>query len=696
MSRGFDLFISSEMNTMKIAIRIVAVVSMMVPGMVNAQAPKVTYDEHVLPILKEHCIACHSADKKKGDLQLHNYTSLVQGGSSGAAIKPGDGENSLLYRVMAHKAEPLMPPSKPKLPDATAEVIKKWIDGGALENSGSKPAVVKPKNDIERVSITRGKPSGPPPMPPLTLSLSPFVQAQRPTAVTAIAASPWAPLVAVGGQKQVFLYHSDTLELLGILPFPEGVPYVLKFSRNASLLLAGGGRGGKSGKVVVWKVATGERILEVGDELDAVLAADISPDQKQIALGGPSKVVRIYSTVDSKLMFEIKKHTDWIYGLEYSPDGVMLASADRNGGVSVWEKDTAREFSSMRGHTGAVLSVSWRNDSNVLATASEDTTIRLWDVENGNAIRSWGGHGGGSQWVEYDRTNRLLSTGRDKTTKIWNEQGQLTRGLDPFADVGLRCVFSHDGNRIIGGDWTGKVNVWNVSDGKLVGTLSQNPPSLAEQLELAAKELVAKVAARDQALAVLKASQAAANQANAELAAAQKAMTDADAAVKTAAANLVAAQANLQKANAAIPVIQGQINAKTILVTALTEAAAKVKAEADKKKDDAALAANAAQAATIVQTVTNELAVLKKQLETAMAEVQTATSQVTTATQADATAKANLANAPKLVEAKKAALAPATAKLTTDQTALDQANAAVKAASERLDRCKNALTAEKK
>ena len=32
--------------------------------------------------------------------------------------------------------------------------------------------------------------------------------------VTAIACSPWAPLIAVAGQKQIVLFHSDTGEVL--------------------------------------------------------------------------------------------------------------------------------------------------------------------------------------------------------------------------------------------------------------------------------------------------------------------------------------------------------------------------------------------------------------------------------------------------------------------------------------------------
>src|SRR5262245_34827525 len=204
-------------------------------------------------------------------------------GSSGAAVKVGYPGASLLYKVMAHTSEPFMPPSSPKLPDATLNVIKDWIAGGAPENAGSKVVIPeKPNVDFTLPKVTKGKPEGPPPMPPSNVRLDSVVKASRDTAVTAIASSPWAPLLAVAGQKQVLLYHSDSLDLLGVLPFPEGTVNVLKFSRNGSLLLAGGGRAGKSGKVVIWSVTKAERVFEGGDESDSVLAADVSPDQSRV------------------------------------------------------------------------------------------------------------------------------------------------------------------------------------------------------------------------------------------------------------------------------------------------------------------------------------------------------------------------------------------------------------------------------
>ena len=263
----------------------------------EAPPPKITYDEHVKPIFREHCFSCHNQDTKKSDLSLATYPALMQGGSTGAVVSAGDADSSRLFALVAHLDEPKMPPQQDKLSDAKLATIKAWIAGGALENNGSVAKIKKPSAAAMNMVVGAGKPEGPPPMPE-KLSRQPAVYTARPSAVTALAASPWAPLVAVAGQKQISLYNSDTAQLLTVLPFPEGVPHVLKFSRNGTLLLAGGGIGAKSGSVVVYDVKTGERAFEIGEELDLVLAADINEDHTRVALGGPGRVVRIYSTAD--------------------------------------------------------------------------------------------------------------------------------------------------------------------------------------------------------------------------------------------------------------------------------------------------------------------------------------------------------------------------------------------------------------
>ncbi|NDB75565.1 MAG: hypothetical protein EB141_07970, partial [Verrucomicrobia bacterium] len=233
----------------------------------TASAQKVTFDEHILPLFKNQCLKCHNPEKPKADLDLSTFSATMKGGSSGLIVTGGDPDGSSLYKVVTHSAEPTMPP-KSKLADKEIELIKKWIAGGVLENSGSKAIVSnRPKVDLSLTAASFGKPEGAPPMPG-DLLLEPVLRTIRTSASTALATSPWAPLVALGGQKQVFLYNTDTLQLAGVFPFPEGYPHDVKFSRNGKLLLAGGGRGANKGVVAVWDIVTGERIITAGDELD--------------------------------------------------------------------------------------------------------------------------------------------------------------------------------------------------------------------------------------------------------------------------------------------------------------------------------------------------------------------------------------------------------------------------------------------
>ena len=440
---------------------------------------KITFVDHIEPIFRRKCFSCHNTDRKKGGLALTTLSQIQEGGSSGPVLKPGDTSESRLLALVEHREEPEMPPRGGKLPDADIALIARWIELGLPENQKSKVRVVdKPAVDVVVASDAAARPKGPIARP-RGLALDPVTSATRTTAVTALATSPWAPIAALSSPRQILLYDSDTLDLLGVLPFPEGQAEVLRFSRNGALLLAGGGRGGHSGRVVLFDVASGRRLREIGSEVDTVFAADISPDNRLVALGGPSKMLRIYEVESGELLHSVKKHTEWILALDFSPDGVLLASADRNGGLHVWEALTAREYLPLKGHSEAVLDLAWRIDSNRLATVSEDDTVRLWELENGGTVKSWRAHSGGALSVDFSRDGRLLTCGRDRLAKLWDQNGKTLRTFKGSADLALETVFDHAAERVIVGDWLGVAAVYSVKDkGRLLGHLPQNPPRL--------------------------------------------------------------------------------------------------------------------------------------------------------------------------------------------------------------------------
>lgn len=436
---------------------------------------RINYQDHILPLIQANCAKCHNEDKKKADLDLTSYQSLLKGSGSGAVVVSGNPDGSKLWKAITQVEDPTMPPNQPPLPDKDLDAFKKWIQGGLPETAnGRAVAARKPEADFTLKADSVGKPDGPPPMPK-DLPREVVVHTGRMTAITGLAASPWAPLVAVAGQKQILLFNSDTLDLLGVLPFTEGEPVDVKFGRSGQLLLAGGGIGARSGRVVVWEVASGKKMMTLGDDYDTVLAADIRPDQSLVALGGPSRIVKLWSTKTGGLQRKIKKHTDWVTAVAFSPNGQMLATADRNGGISVWDPDSAQEIFTLAGHKSAVTALSWRGDSRLLASGSEDGTVKLWEMDEGKPAKSWTAHAAGVLSVNYAHTDLLVTCGRDNAVSVWDGSGKKIRDLEKCCDLPLRVVFSADGARVFATDFSGEVAVWKTDSGKRIGFLDANP-----------------------------------------------------------------------------------------------------------------------------------------------------------------------------------------------------------------------------
>lgn len=587
-----------------------SLVTLSLLGTAYADDKKITFQDHVLPLFREKCAGCHNTDKKQGGVNVTSFSAFMEGGSRGKIIEPGDPEQSTVYLLMAHKEQPIMPPKSPKLPDKDLELVANWIKGGALDTAGSTAAPKKPKADLSLKTAARGKPEGPPPMPGDTLSIDPLVKTPRGNAITALAASPWAPVAAVASAKSILLYHTDTNDLLGVLPFPEGQVNVLKFSRNGALLLAAGGRGGQSGKAIVYDIKTGNRVIEVGEETDAILAADISPDQSQIALGNASKMVRIYSTKEGTVLHKLKKHTDWVTALEFSPDGVLLASGDRNGGLAVWEAGSGQEFIQIRGPQLAISEVSWRPDGNMLAVSSEDTQVRLFEMENGNQVKAWGAHGGGALSVSYHHDGRLVSTGRDRVTKIWDGNGALQKQTPGTPDVALKAVWTHDGKAVLAGDWVGQVHVYAAADGKEITHVVANPLGLDQRLATALQQLTPAKAKQKQTNDTFVALQASMQKASTEFAAAQKQVTDTAAGVKHWQDQVN--QSAIDPTLAAAKASQDAVPLKEQAVAKLNEVAAKAKEAAEKLGNNAELTTFALQSAALAAKHTTELAAAKQ------------------------------------------------------------------------------------
>ncbi|HEY1110209.1 MAG TPA: DUF1549 domain-containing protein, partial [Opitutaceae bacterium] len=99
-------------------------------------AELVDYNRQIQPILSDACFRCHGPDAgtREADLRLDLREGLFRTKNDLTVVKPGKPEESELYlRITSPHEDEVMPPkeSNRQLRPGEAELIKKWIAGGA-------------------------------------------------------------------------------------------------------------------------------------------------------------------------------------------------------------------------------------------------------------------------------------------------------------------------------------------------------------------------------------------------------------------------------------------------------------------------------------------------------------------------------------------------------------------------------------
>ncbi len=117
--------------------------------MARADSPP-DFEREIKPIFREHCASCHGQLKQKSGLRLDVGALIAKGGKHGPVVVAGQGSASLLMkRVLASSDDDRMPAEGKPLPPEKIELLRRWIEGGAIYPKGE----VIPKSPAEHWSF---------------------------------------------------------------------------------------------------------------------------------------------------------------------------------------------------------------------------------------------------------------------------------------------------------------------------------------------------------------------------------------------------------------------------------------------------------------------------------------------------------------------------------------------------------------
>ena len=324
-------------------------------------AEKVDYVQDVVPILRGHCVACHTLQEAEGGLVMESHDGLLRGGVSGPAITPGEANSSRMILRVNGKAGPRMPPEgEEPLTDLQIATLAKWVEQGAIGPDGAVPVMldlnvppIKTKADV-------------------LLPLS-AVAVSLPGAKTAVGRTGLVQINDTQGK----LLHELTVQTSGIEKVNS-----LQFSRDGGRLVVASGVAGAYGMAVVYSAQSGEALHQLGGHRDVLYAAKFSPDGKTIATAGYDREIKLWDSRSGELLRSMKGHNGAIYDLAFSPDGKVLISGCADETVKLWRVATGKRLNTLSQPEGEVLAVGVTADGKNIIAASSDNRLRVWALND--------------------------------------------------------------------------------------------------------------------------------------------------------------------------------------------------------------------------------------------------------------------------------------------------------------------------
>lgn len=375
-----------------------------IPVTMPTRKEPVSYSKDVADILDGKCTGCHSSALAENKLNLEDVAGMLKGGKRGPAIVRGKAEESLLFKMAAHRVDPVMPPKdkkdqKPLTPEELG-ILKLWIDAGAKDDSDEKKAPAKP---IELGVLPPG--------------VHPIVAVDMTGDGTRIAA---------GRANVVHVFDADSgLEILS-LGGHKDIIQSLRFSPDGRRLAAGSYQW-----VTVWNLPTGGLVKTFNGHNDQVKAIAASSDGKTVYSGSLDGTIRVWNLADGKQLRQWS-HPGPVLAL--APEGgaqggaeTRLFSGGQDGVVHVWNPADGKERAALKGHTGPVLGLLERGPGAGLVSVSADGTARVWtgipfaatDKPADSQVLS--GHKGAVHCVGALRAEgeAILTGGEDGTVRSW-------------------------------------------------------------------------------------------------------------------------------------------------------------------------------------------------------------------------------------------------------------------------------------
>jgi len=201
----------------------------------------------------------------------------------------------------------------------------------------------------------------------------------------------------------------------------------------------------------------------------------LSPNDKYVMVAGIDSSAQLIDLERGKVVKTFVGHSKSVIAFDFSPDGKFVATGGGDRLIKIWDSETGQEVKTLSGHQETIFDLKFTADGSEIVSGAWDGTMRVWNIKTGRY--QYVDLGGTSPYSVGCTPNELylISADLSENLQFWEKDGlQPFRQLIGFNDVPSSFDFSPDGKTIATASWDGKVKVWDVLTGMLIGKMNQH------------------------------------------------------------------------------------------------------------------------------------------------------------------------------------------------------------------------------